>query len=279
MIKSLPQAPPARPFLKWVGGKGRLLSQYQPWLPQHYHTYYEPFLGGGALFFHLQPRQAVLSDVNGDLVNVYQCVRDRIHEVTHHLQIHSARHNQDYYYQIRASTPSTQAEQAARLLYLNKTCFNGLYRVNRRGQFNVPMGRYHQPHIFNPALLKAASQALQGIQIHTSTFADLLQANLSPEDFVYFDPPYHPVSATSNFTSYSQNTFTAEDQTQLQAVFCHLAQQGVQVMLSNSDCEFIRDLYQGFYIHQIYAARSVNSNPSKRGKIPEVLITSYAKPT
>jgi DNA adenine methylase len=263
-----------KPFLKWAGGKGRLIAQYQPFLPKDFDTYYEPFLGGGALFFHLRPQRAVLSDINPELVNVYTCVRDRVDDLIHHLEHHAANHSHDYYYQMRSSKPDTSIERAARLLYLNKTCFNGLYRVNAQGQFNVPMGRYSNPKICDPDLLRAASEALQSATIIQRSFKDVLDSNLSAQDFIYFDPPYQPLSLTSNFTSYSRDAFTAEHQTQLRDVFVQLAKQKVRAILSNSDCPFIRELYQDFDIKTIQAARSINSHASKRGKINEVLIMS-----
>jgi DNA adenine methylase len=264
----------AKPFLKWAGGKGRLIPQYQPFLPQSFDTYYEPFLGGGALFFHLRPQRAVLSDINPELVNVYTCVRDHVDDLIEHLKGHAANHSHDYYYQIRSSSPNASVERAARLLYLNKTCFNGLYRVNAQGQFNVPIGRYSNPKICDPVLLHAASEALQSATILQRSFKDVLDSNPSAQDFIYFDPPYQPLSVTSNFTSYSRDAFTAEHQKQLRDVFAQLAQQKVQAILSNSDCPFIRALYQGFDIQTIQAARAINSQASKRGKINEVLVMS-----
>jgi DNA adenine methylase len=264
-----------RPFLKWAGGKSRLIAQYQPYLPPKYQTYYEPFIGGGALFFHLQPSRAVLCDINPDVVNVYTCIRDRVEEVIRGLQHHSTHHSQDYYYQTRANIPSSPAEKAARLIYLNKTCFNGLYRVNAQGEFNVPMGRYKNPKICDPELLRTASFALKETLILERSFEAILDDRTLPQDFIYFDPPYHPLSETSNFTSYSRHAFSTEHQVRLRDVFAQLAQKGVQVMQSNSDCPFIRDLYQDFQIYTIEAARSINSDRSKRGKITEVLITSY----
>jgi DNA adenine methylase len=261
--------------LKWAGGKSRLIAQYQPYLPHTFATYYEPFLGGGALFFYLQPHRAVLSDINPELVNVYICIRDRVEDVIHWLEHHAAHHNQDYYYQVRAIVPGTAAQRAARLVYLNKTCFNGLYRVNAQGQFNVPMGRYKNPKICDPALLRSVSVALKDTTILECNFEQVLAKATSEADFVYFDPPYHPLSATSNFTGYSRDSFTESHQIRLRDVFVQLAAQGVKVMQSNSDCPFIRDLYKGFQIYTIEAARAINVNPAKRGKITEVLIVSW----
>jgi DNA adenine methylase len=269
---------PPRPFLKWAGGKGRLLSQYERFFPTTIETYYEPFLGGGAVFFYLVGRsqQAVLGDINPELVNVYRCVRDDVDGVIARLQQHKARHCQDYYYQVRQQQQVAAAvERAARLIYLNKTCFNGLYRENSQGHFNVPMGRYKKPAICDPDLLRSASQALQGAKILEFPFEAMLDHSLSAQDFVYFDPPYHPISVTSSFTRYNRYGFTQADQEQLAEVFAGLAQRGLRVMLSNSDCELIRRLYRGFNLHPIQAARAINSNARRRGKINELLITSY----
>lgn len=264
-----------RPFLKWAGGKGKLIPQYHQHFPQQCSTYYEPFLGGGAIFFHLQPRQAMLMDINSELVNVYQCVRDRLPELIALLKHHREAHCQAYYYQIRSCIPTIPVERAARLIYLNKTCFNGLYRENSKGQFNVPMGSYKNPGIFDPELLEAASRSLQTATLQVAPFEAVLDYAKTSQDFVYFDPPYFPISATSNFTAYNRYTFKQEDHVRLRDTFVILANRGVKVMLSNSDCEFVRDLYQGFNIQTILAARAINSKATRRGKITELLITSY----
>jgi DNA adenine methylase len=238
-------------------------------------TYYEPFLGGGAVFFHLRPVKAVLSDVNPELVNVYRCVRDRVEDLILLLKEHHQHHSHSYYYQIRASRPLKDVERAARLIYLNKTCFNGLYRENSKGEFNVPMGRYQNPAICDPDLLRAAALALQNTEICIQPFDALLEKPATPDDFVYFDPPYHPLSSTSNFTAYNRYRFSESDQVRLKTVFAELANKGVRVMLSNSDCPFIRELYHGFNIQTVSAARAINSAATKRGRITEVLITSH----
>uniref|UniRef100_B8HTS4 Site-specific DNA-methyltransferase (adenine-specific) n=1 Tax=Cyanothece sp. (strain PCC 7425 / ATCC 29141) TaxID=395961 RepID=B8HTS4_CYAP4 len=266
---------PPRPFLKWAGGKGQLIQQYLPHFPQQFTTYYEPFLGGGAVFFHLQPRPALLIDINPELVNTYRCVRDRPQELIALLQHHQQQHGKDYYYKIRASRPESETEKAARLIYLNKTCYNGLYRENSKGHFNVPMGNYRNPGICNPNLLHSASQALQGIKLEVNRFERVLDYAHNPSDFVYFDPPYHPLSSTSSFTAYSRYSFSSDDQIRVRDTFKQLADRGVQVMLSNSDCEFIRDLYASFKIHPIQATRAINSKVDKRGRIQEIVVTSY----
>jgi DNA adenine methylase len=265
---------PPRPFLKWAGGKGQLLLQYQPFFPKTFATYYEPFLGGGAIFFRLLPERAVLTDINPELVNVYCCVRDQVEAMVDQLAQHQCLHSPDYYYQMRACPGQTKVEKAARFVYLNKTCYNGLYRENSKGEFNVPIGRYKAPRICHPELLRSVSQALQNSHIAVQPF-DAVLATARSQDFVYFDPPYHPISLTSRFTEYNRYSFGEPEQMRLRDTFAQLAKRGVNVMLSNSDCPFIRHLYQDFQIHTIVASRSINSNAQKRGKITEVLVTSY----
>ncbi|MEM6592880.1 MAG: DNA adenine methylase [Cyanobacteria bacterium P01_C01_bin.73] len=275
---------PARPFLKWAGGKGQLIHQYQQFFPQRFSTYCEPFVGGGAIFFHLagqpnfpkQPGRVRLLDINAELINVYRWVRDHPELLIQRLADHRNRHCKDYYYQLRAAANSVNLERAARLIYLNKTCFNGLYRENSKGQFNVPMGRYKNPRICDPDLIRAAAACLQGVEIRQVGFDTLNHESWGPRDFVYFDPPYHPISVTSSFTGYNRYSFKADDQVRLRETFGILAARGAQVMLSNSDCEFIRELYKGFQQHEIKASRSINAKGTKRGKINELLITSYS---
>lgn len=264
-----------RPFLKWAGGKSKLIPQYLPYFPKNFKTYYEPFLGGGAVFFHWLPAQAILTDINPELINAYRCIRDCVSSVISHLEKHQLKHEKDYYYEVRTRAGSSEAERAARLIYLNKTCFNGLYRENSKGEFNVPVGRYKNPTICNSELLHSVSAALQPATIEIRPFDAILDFAKTGEDFVYFDPPYHPLSPTSNFTAYSRNFFTENDQIKLRDTFAELASLGVKVMLSNSDCPFIRELYREFHIHTILASRAINSDAKKRGKIAEVLVTSY----
>lgn len=274
MVSQIQQIYP-RPFLKWAGGKTRLISQYKDYFPKHYETYYEPFLGGGAVFFYLQPFQAVLTDINADLILTYRCVRDNLGELITLLQYHQIRHNSDYYYDARNHHGGTDLEKAARFIYLNKTCFNGLYRVNSQGKFNVPVGKYKNPGICQEEVLKLASFALKNVEIKQGNFDQVLNYAIGSNDFVYFDPPYYPLTRTSNFTAYSHVCFDENQQIKLRDIFSKLANKGVKVMLSNSDCPFIRDLYAGFNIHSILAARSINSHGQKRGKINELLVTAY----
>jgi DNA adenine methylase len=264
-----------RPFLKWAGGKSKLIEQYIPYFPKSFKTYYEPFLGGGAVFFYLNPPSAFLADINPELVNTYHCVRDEVETLIQSLEVHQLRHGKDYYYEIRQRNGITQIERAARLIYLNKTCYNGLYRENSQGEFNVPIGKYKNPKICNSALLRAASIALRQAQIEVQSFEYILDYASGSDDFVYFDPPYYPLSTTSSFTAYSRSSFSQDDQIRLRDVFAELARRGVKAMLSNSDCQFIRQLYRDFNIYSISSLRRINSNASKRGLISEVLITSY----
>jgi DNA adenine methylase len=277
MLHSLQASNPVKagPFLKWAGGKGRLLAQYQPLFPQRFERYFEPFVGAGAVFFHLAPPNAHLSDVNPELVNAYQVIRNHVEELIATLA--SYPHDRDFYYALRARDPEHMpaVERAARIIYMNKTCFNGLYRVNRRGQFNVPFGDYKNPRILDEAGLRAAHSALQNVSITHQGF-DAVLAEAKSGDFVYFDPPYHPLSPTASFTSYAADDFGPEDQIRLAAVFRRLDAKGVKLMLSNSDTPFIRDLYEGFHIQQVWAPRAINRDAAKRQPVAEVVVTNYA---
>ncbi|MCC3408731.1 MAG: DNA adenine methylase [Microcoleus sp. PH2017_10_PVI_O_A] len=279
-----------RPFLKWAGGKTKLIGQYQPYFPEKFTTYYEPFLGGGAVFFYLAQEhpsvQAVLTDINPELINAYCCVRDKVEDLIELLFEHASehsKHNKEYYYWVRSRSYNTDTEKAARLIYLNKTCYNGLYRENSKGEFNVPIGRYKNPNICQPDLLRSVSSLLKPAQIQVRKFPEILDFATSSEDFVYFDPPYYPISTTSNFTAYSRDNFKESEQLQLRNVFAELSERGVKVMLSNSNCDFIKQIYsdsQAFKIvpHpkliEISAARGINSKSCKRGPVKELLISS-----
>ncbi len=264
----------AGPFLKWAGGKGQVLKQYSPLFPAAWRTYFEPFLGGGAVFFHLAPNTAVLSDINEDLINAYVVVRDRVDELVAALRVH---HNeQDYFYAVRAWKPETltPVERAARLIFLNRTCFNGLYRVNKKGQFNVPFGRYSNPTICDEAKLRAASLALTGAEIRAADFEAALEG-AGAGDFAYLDPPYNPISTTSSFTSYAQEGFGEGEQRRLASVYKRLDNRGVRLMLSNSASSLVRGLYAGFRIIEVTAKRAINAKADRRGPIPELLILNY----
>ncbi len=268
----------AAPVLKWAGGKRALLGQYEPHLPATFRAYHEPFVGGGAVFFHLRPRleQTVhLSDVNAELINLYRALRDELPAVMKRLEEHRRRHNSDYYYKIRSVHPDKldPTRRAARLIYLNKTCYNGLYRVNARGYFNVPLGRYTNPTILDRERLQAASSALQGVELRQETFEMVLE-RAAEGDLVYFDPPYQPLTRTANFTSYTADSFAESDQARLAEVYRELDRRGVQVLLSNSDTPLVRKLYRGFTLHEIQAPRFINSKASLRKAIGELLVSN-----
>jgi DNA adenine methylase len=268
------ERPLARPFLKWAGGKGQLLAQLRPLLPGTYRRYLEPFAGGAALFFALAPRRAVLADVNAELIDCYKAARDDVDAVIEALGQY--RYGADHYYRAREIDPRTLplAERAARTIYLNRTGYNGLYRVNRSGKFNVPMGRYTNPLLCDAANLKACSKALEKVELRVQDFAGVA-ARARPNDFVYFDPPYVPVSDTADFTSYVPGGFGSDQQRRLADVFAGLAGRGVHAMLSNSDTPAVRELYRGFRIHRVLASRHINSRGSLRGKVGEVVVTTF----
>jgi DNA adenine methylase len=269
---------PAGPILKWAGGKGKLLDALTSRMPARFGSYFEPFLGGGAMFFRLAPRRAVLADCNEDLMNVYRCVAWKVDAVIQRLEVHHRAHDKDHYYAVRerwnaGAHSQTSLERAAAFLYLNKTCYNGLFRVNQKGHFNVPMGRYDQPRICDPGHLRAASQLLRRAELQTGHFADQV-AEAAAGDFVYFDPPYDPVSRTASFTSYTAASFGPDAQRELAAAVRALTRRGVHVMVSNSDTPFIRQLYRGFDIEQVAVARAINSRASARGAVNELIITN-----
>ncbi|MFC1609938.1 DNA adenine methylase [Myxococcota bacterium] len=262
-----------KPFLKWAGGKGKLVPQILDRFPEHFGRYHEPFLGGGAVFFALAPRKAVLSDVNGDLIATYCAIRDRVEQVMAKLRQHQP--TEEHFYNVRAleSGRLSPIEAAARTIFLNRTCFNGLYRVNRRGQFNVPFGRYTNPKICNADNLRAVSEALQNVDIRSESVFDIGR-RVRRGDLVYFDPPYDPVSRTASFTSYARGGFGREEQERLATLFGQLAERGVHVVLSNSDTPFIRELYRDFHIEQVFARRAINSRGDRRGPVTEVLVSA-----
>lgn len=271
------------PFVKWVGGKGRLLGQLLPLLPPGVERmrHVEPFMGGGAMFFARQPERALLCDINPELVSTYEMVRDRVDDVIAELRRHAARHkaagDAEYYYAIRERYNrggGRRAARAAMFIYLNKTCFNGLHRVNRKGEFNVPAGRYVNPRILDEEGLRAASAVLQNAEIRHAGFEELL-ATARPGDFIYFDPPYEPVSRTANFTNYAQDGFTQDDQRRLRDVFDELTRRGCRCMLSNSDVPFIRELYKHHRIDTVAAPRAVSCDKNKRGLVSEVVVRNY----
>jgi len=268
------------PIVKWAGGKRRLLPQIEARLPADVddRCHVELFVGGGALFFHRAPRRALLSDANVDLMQLYAAVRDDVEAVIGALHDLSQDLTAGAFYAIRErfnAREATRTAQAAMFLYLNRTCFNGLYRVNRKGQFNVPHGRYKNPRVLYADDLRAASRALQGVLLHVGGFRDVAEVACEQDDFVYLDPPYVPTSPTANFTSYAKGGFGEQDQRQLAATFADLAGLGCKVLLSNSDTPLVHDLYGAWNVDVIEAPRSISRNGGGRGKVREVLVRNY----
>lgn len=269
-----------RPFLKWAGGKTQLENELTKRVPRYFCDYHEPFLGGGALFFKLyrekRIRRAFISDLNAELIDTYLAIRDRVEDVIALLS--SYPHDEEFYYDLRSRDPWEMdlPERAARMIYLNKTGYNGLYRVNRQGEFNVPFGRYKSPKYCDVDNLYAVSKALQDVNITCAPFEKVLE-HAKPGDFVYFDPPYVPVSKTANFTAYQVNGFSQDDQRKLRDICVELTARDVNVMLSNSDTDLVRTLYDSpnFTFSEVQANRAINSNAKKRGKVTELIVTNY----
>lgn len=262
----------ATPFLKWAGGKTQLLPALLQHVPSTYDQYIEPFVGGGALFFRLQPAKAVLADSNPELINCYIAVRDQVAELVRRLGEYERLHSREFYYSIRMDTGGDELERAARFIYLNKTCYNGLYRVNKQGQFNVPFGKYAHPYICEAEKLRAASQALQNTELVCADYKDTLEGYAKPGDFVYLDPPYHPVSKYSDFKRYTTEFFYSRDQRELAQTVKQLRQHGCNVLVSNSFCDFVLELYDGLEIVETSARRNINKDPAKRARVKEVIV-------
>lgn len=278
--------PLIKPYLKWAGGKRQLLPEIKKNIPADItrYTYYEPFVGAGAVFFALQPKRAVINDSNDQLMLTYQAIEDNVDELIELLKVHKKLNSEDYYYKIRNLDRNqsefnalTTTQKAARLIFLNKTCYNGLYRVNSQGLFNVPYGKYRNPAIFEETVLRAISKYLNDndISVNNQDFTDAVQ-NADKHSFIYFDPPYHSPSNT-NFTGYQANGFGENEQTRLRDTFLTLTERGVCCLLSNADTEFIRDLYANkqFEIITVSAKRAINSDSAGRGNVNEVLIKNW----
>jgi len=269
------------PVLKWVGGKRQLLDVLVPLTPKNFKTYCEPFLGGGALLFKLQPKTAFINDVNEDLMIVYEAIRDDVDSLISILKTH--KNNSDYYYEIRdwdrnkdLYAKLSKTEKAARILYLNKTCFNGLFRVNNAGEFNSPFGNYRNPNIVNAPTLKAVSNYFNNAEIvFSSQDYQTVLKTLPTNTFVYLDPPYDPVSDTSNFTGYSKGGFDRKEQIRLRKCCDELNSRGIKFMLSNSATDFIKEQYSAYNITIVKARRAINSVATKRGDVEEVVIRNY----
>ena len=271
-----------RPFLKWVGGKGQLLAELlkEVACAEPFERYHEPFVGGGALFFELARlsrlgrKQAFLSDNNANLIGAYQGIREGVEGVITRLETHKAQHCKEYYYAVRAEVPETLLDRAARIIYLNKTCYNGLFRENSKGKFNVPMGSYKNPLICDADNLRACAEVLRKTKTEVRPFETVV-AKVKPGDLVYFDPPYVPVSKTASFTSYDRAGFGEESQRRLADVFRTLDTKGARVLLSNSMTGLVKELYSDFTLQRVRANRRVNSRADRRGEIDEALVSNF----
>lgn len=271
----------AAPVLKWVGGKRQLMGEIEKVLPKTYTTYYEPFIGGGAVLFELQPKKAVINDVNSELINLYNVIKDDVELLIEDLRKHE--NTSEYFYTIREMDRDRELyeklsniEKASRIVYLNKTCFNGLFRVNKSGEFNSPFGKYKNPNIVDEVTLRAVSKYFNkaDIKILNSDFEQSLKG-IRKGSFVYLDPPYDPVSSSANFTGYDKGGFNRDEQIRLKKLCDKLDKKGVKFLLSNSATDFIKDLYKDYNIKVVKAKRAINSNGSARGEVDEVLVRNY----
>ena len=266
------------PIVKWVGGKRQLMFELLKNMPKSYNRYFEPFIGGGALFFELQPENAYISDMNEELINLYTVVRDNVYELIDDLSKHEV--SKEYFLEIRNVDRTekyaelSNVERASRFIYLNRTCFNGMYRVNSQGQFNVPFGHYKNPRIIDENNLLNCSELLKKTEIKCADFSEIL-TKVKKGDFVYFDPPYVPLNETSSFTSYTKDGFDIDMQIKLRDVCDELDSMGVKFMLSNSDTKLVKELYANYEIKKVFASRAINANADGRGKITEVLVRNY----
>lgn len=273
-----------KPFLKWAGGKRQLLSELKKYVPEKFNWYFEPFVGAGALLFELQPEQAIINDINSELIELYLVIKTIPILLIRELLSGDFKNTEEDYYRIRNWDRSNWPggyhwhQRATRMIYLNRTCYNGLYRVNSKGQFNVPYGKYKVP--FDPDVenISAVSDYLNqnDVVIWNSDF-EVVVKHAEKGDFVYFDPPYDPISDTSNFTNYTPGGFSKDDQIRLRNTALDLTRRGVKVMISNADTGFINEIYSDtcFHIHQVQAKRAINSKGSKRGAVGELIITNY----
>ena len=275
--------PLVKPFVKWAGGKRQLVPTILAnHLPKNYNlqTYYEPFIGGGALLFSLRPKKAVINDSNAELINCYKIIKNSLDELIEDLKNH--KNDEYYYYDIRDwdreknFKSKTEVQRASRIIFLNKTCYNGLFRVNSQGQFNVPFGKYKNPNILDIAVLKAVNKYLNENQVRilNSDFQEAVK-DAKRGDFIYLDPPYDPVSETASFTGYDVNGFNKQEQRRLKEVFDDLNSRGCHILLSNACTEFIEDLYKDYLHTKISAIRAINCNGKKRGKVDEILVKNY----
>ncbi|HEP1812312.1 TPA: DNA adenine methylase [Streptococcus suis] len=284
MIQLQRTQPTLQPFTKWTGGKRQLLPVIKSLMPDNYNSYFEPFIGGGAVFFELIPKKAIINDFNSELINCYRQIKDNPQKLIELLTKHQENNSKEYYLELRAVdrdnriNKMTDVERAARIMYMLRVNFNGLYRVNSKNQFNVPYGRYKNPKIVDSELILSISQYLNknNIEILTGDFEKAVE-DVGAGDFVYFDPPYIPLSETSAFTSYTREGFSYEEQVRLRDVFRKLDKKGAYVMLSNSSSPLVEELYKGFNIHKVEAIRTNGAKASSRGKISEFIVTNYDK--
>lgn len=275
----------AKPFLKWVGGKGQLLEQFDTILPKKFSgTYFEPFVGGGAVFFYLNPKKAVINDINTTLTETYKNLKTKTDEVIKELKKlqkefdkKTVEERKEFYYSIREKynkLDNKDFKKSIYFLFFNKTAFNGVYRENSKGGFNVPMGSYKNPKILDEENIRTVAEELKQTTINNTSYKDAVK-KAKKGDFVYFDPPYHPLSKTSSFTTYNKDNFSEKDQQELRDLFVELDKKGVLVMLSNSNTDFIKKLYKEYKQIPVSATRMINSKSDKRGKIQEVVIINY----
>ena len=269
------------PVVKWVGGKRQLLDDLTPLFPKRVASYCEPFLGGGAVLFKLQPNIAYVNDINSELIQMYEVIRDNVDELI--IALGELPNEADHFYSVRDWDRDkeqyrrlTKVQRAARIIYLNKTCYNGLFRVNNAGEFNTPYGHYKNPNIVNAPTLKAVSAYFQKAQVAFSSvdYAQVL-ANVAKGTFVYLDPPYDPVSDTANFTGYAKGGFDRSEQIRLRQCCDELNRRGIKFMLSNSATDFIKEQFAAYNITIVKAKRAINSNAAKRGQVDEVVVRNY----
>lgn len=267
-------------LVKWAGGKKQLLSQFKPHFPAKIERYFEPFVGGGAVAFYVikkyAPKEVLLSDINEELINTYNIIKNNVEGLIILLKRYKKNHNKEEYYRIRTQNQKelSAVEKVARFIYLNKTCFNGLYRVNSKGQFNVPIGSYKNPLICDEKSLREISKLLKNVDIKVMSF-EKVHNYAKKNDFIYFDPPYYPLKKGKSFTTYTKDNFLEKEQERLAEAFKELDKKGCEIMLSNSDTDFIKKLYKDFNIRIVKATRMINCDATKRGKINEVVITNY----
>jgi len=264
-----------KPFVKWAGGKTQLLSQLNSYVPKKYGRYLEPFVGGGAFLFSLSPKSAIINDSNGELINCYKVLRNSPKLLIEELKKHT--NDEDYYYSVRKLKPEnlSKIERAARVIFLNKTCFNGLWRVNKKNEFNTPFGHYKNPKLVHPELFNVISKFLKNVDIYEMDFSDFLLKFAKRGDFIYLDPPYHPISKYSDFKRYTKDFFGIDEQRKLANLFIKLNKKGCNLLLSNSHSDLILDLYSDFNINIVEAKRLINKNALGRGAVKEVLINNY----